>query len=321
MIAPTAAERALLRFLVPGFAYWTRVLLAVALFVAGTLLMIPAPWLGALVVLVGHLPLWVRTQRTAPGGSTPEHEEVWAPTTEDWLERVEKLEERARRWDTTPWDISNARGALVFLGLLLALAAVTLAGSLGWWGSGLRLGGLGFRLFLLGLCLFVPVWFNGMRTIWNPSELQLKGRALRSAVRALESAGLADLYEVVPMLALREGKRGNYPVDARLMLRRPELEECGFIGIQVQVALNNVRGRDYPYVYCVVLGKAGFPFPRRPRRKGKVVFERGEAEGVEFMVVRNHATRSGGWHTGPRIVRRLVEQACAVVAEACGVER
>ena len=39
-----------------------------------------AAWLqrlGLAMILAGHLPLWVRTQTNAPGGATPEHEEVW----------------------------------------------------------------------------------------------------------------------------------------------------------------------------------------------------------------------------------------------------
>ena len=41
----------------------------------------------------------------------------------------------------------------------------------------------------------------------------------------------------------------------------------GFLGVQVQVALNNVQGTDYPYLYAVVLGKGEFVLPSVPARR------------------------------------------------------
>ena len=70
----------------------------------------------------------------------------------------------------------------------------------------------------------------------------------------------------MPTLALREGRRGKYPVDARLMLRPAREDATGFLGVQVQVALNNVQGTDYPYLYAVVLGKDAFRLPKAEPR-------------------------------------------------------
>ena len=112
------------------------------------------------------------------------------------------------------------------------------------------------------------------------------------------------------MLALREGRRGKYPVDARLMLRPSKEDATGFLGVQVQVSLNNVRGTDYPYLYCVVLGKDAFPLPSTEKRQVKngvdMVFERGAGKGARYIVVRQHADTSGGWHTEDTHIRGLV---------------
>ena len=70
----------------------------------------------------------------------------------------------------------------------------------------------------------------------------------------------------MPLLALREGRRGHYPVDARLMARPAREDASGFLGVQVQVAMNSVKGTDYPYLYAVVLGKGAFRFPKAPAR-------------------------------------------------------
>jgi hypothetical protein len=168
----------------------------------------------------------------------------------------------------------------------------------------------------------VPLWLNGLRTTWNPSELRTKGLAL-AAAREVPAPG----FEPVPMLALRDGPRGKYPVDAKLMLRPREDDGAGFLGVQVQVALNNVQGTDYPYLYAVVLGKHPFALPLargRHRRAGgrvELVFERGESEGVDYLVIRQHADNAGGWHTLPDDVREIVTAALAVAREARDANR
>jgi len=116
------------------------------------------------------------------------------------------------------------------------------------------------------------------------------------------------------MLALRKGRRGNYPVDARLMLRPTREDNSGFLGVQIQVALNNVRGTDYPYLYAVILGKGKFQLPeqapkRRTVRGTDLVFERGEGQGARYLVVRQHADTGGGWHTEPFQIGVIVTEA------------
>ncbi|MFN8091115.1 MAG: hypothetical protein U0599_02585 [Vicinamibacteria bacterium] len=264
---------------------------------------IVAPFLGIFVFLVGHLVLWVRSQTTSPGGATPAHEDVWAPVEDEWLARVEALEEKGARWDVTPWDISNGRGCLTLVALLGAIGA-------GLFVFGAALGpGTGIRLTFAAFLLFVPLWFNGMRTTWNPSELRKKGQALAVAREVAGKAAGTD-FDFVPMLALREGRRGKYPVDARLMLRPTTEDESGFLGVQVQVSLNNVRGTDYPYLYCVVLGKDGFQLPSTEKRQTRngvdMVFERGAGKGAKYLVVRQHADTSGGWHTEDVHIKGLV---------------
>ena len=314
---PSAAEAAGLRFLLPFGGLRSRFLASGALFAVGL-----AAWClgigreaaaGLALLLAGHLPLWVRTQTTAPGGATPQHEDVWAPVEDDWLEQVEALEQRGARWDTTPWDVSNGVGFLSLVGVLLLLAVVALL-----LGTASGPDAL-VRVAVAAALLFVPLWLNGMRTTWNPSELRKKGQALAVARATLGEAGGKD-FDLVPLLALREGRRGHYPVDARLMARPAREDASGFLGVQVQVAMNNVRGTDYPYLYAVILGKDGFHFPVGPlraRERGlSLVFEDGRSGGVRYRVVRQHADKSGGWHTEPEHIRGIVTTALEKAREA-----
>jgi hypothetical protein len=81
--------------------------------------------------------------------------------------------------------------------------------------------------------------------------------------------------------------------------------------------MNNVQGRDYPYLYAVILGKGEFRLPEGPKRQTSVkggvdlVCERGQGEGVRYLVVRQHADNSGGWHTEPDHIRAIVATALA----------
>ncbi len=314
---PTAAEAAGLRFLLPLGGLGTRFVISGVLFAVGLgawcLGTGPIAAAGVALLVVGHLPLWVRTQTTAPGGATPQHEDVWAPVEDDWLERVEALEQQGERWDTTPWDISSGVGFLSLLGLALVVAVVALMVGTASGPDAL------VRLAVAAALLFVPLWLNGMRTTWNPSELRKKGQALAVARATLQEVGGKD-FDLVPLLALREGRRGHYPVDARLMARPAREDASGFIGVQVQVSLNNVRGTDYPYLYAVILGKDAFRFPAGPLRAHEggvsLVLEDGRTAGVRYRVVRQYADRSGGWHTGPDGIRGIVTTAVEKAREA-----
>jgi hypothetical protein len=307
---PTAAEAAGLRFLLPIGDLRVRLLAASALFVLGlatwSLGPMPAAIAGLVLVLAGHLPLWVRTQTTAPGGATPKHEDVWAPVEDDWLKQVEELEKHGERWDTTPWDVSNGVGFLSLVGVLLLLAIVAFA-------LGAAFGpDVLFRVAVAAPLLFVPLWLNGMRSTWNPSELRKKGEALAVARAALEE-DVGKEFDLVPLLALRVGRRGQYPVDARLMARLAREDASGFLGVQVQVAMNSVNGTDYPYLYAVILGNGDFRFPKAPGRESglgvRLVSEAGRSEGVRYEVVRQHADEHGGWHTEPAHIRLIVSVA------------
>jgi hypothetical protein len=203
----------------------------------------------------------------------------------------------------------------VLIPLVIALSGVTFV-----------VGELFWSRFLVNVSLavpflVVPLWFNGMRTVWNPSELRKKGEAL-AAARAAAEGSAKGLFDFVPMLALREGRRGRYPVDARLMLRPSREDASGFLGVQIQVSINSVQGKDYPYLYAVVLGKGEFALPGKAgrRRVGGVdlVSEFGQKEGVHFNVIRQHADKGGGWHTEKTQIDVIVGEALRAGREAWG---
>jgi len=265
-------------------------------------------------VLLGHLPLWVLRREGSTGGATPLHEEMWAPAEAGWHERIRRLEEGAARWDSSAWDATTWFGLLV-----LALVAGVL-GLAAWALQDLAGQQAASRLAVAAGVLLLPVWLNGMRARWNPSELRIKGVVLEVARRAANALA-ADTHDIIPLLAVRDGRHGRYPVDARLVLRPKREDARGYLGIQVQVLVHNVSGQDLPYLYCVVLGEEGFALPGAdfqfgPDDRQPTVFELGRDEGVDYLVVRQQETAEEGWYTREADVKGLVATALEVAEQA-----
>ena len=105
------------------------------------------------------------------------------------------------------------------------------------------------------------------------------------------------------------------------MLRPSREDASGFLGVQVQVSINSVQGKDYPYLYAVVLGKGNFSLPgkagRRQRRRAWTWSpSSAQKEGVRFNVIRQHADKGGGWHTEQAQIDVIVAEALRAGLEA-----
>ena len=305
---PNKNERSYLRFLIGEGRFGLRYLIAAGLFLVGFWLSLAGACLplGLGLILLGHLPLWVRRQKLAPAPVDPLGEPTWAPADPEWHRQVEERIKHGRRWDQSFWDISSPMAilsllALGFVGLVVFAAGVTIFQGMAW-----------LPFSLATVTLWAPLFINGMRAPWHPNQLSIKAKALAVVPEVLE-ANHPDHYDLVPLLGLVEGKRGRYPVDARVMLRPKVDDGSGFIGVQVQVCINSVQGKNYPYAYCVVLGKTGF---RIEASHPKIVLEPGRGDDVVYLVVRQHADRRGGWHTGPGAVSGLVREALDIAERA-----
>ena len=108
--------------------------------------------------------------------------------------------------------------------------------------------------------------------------------------------------QVLPMLSTRETREGGtVPMDARLMLKFLNAPEF-FLGMQIQISMNNVQGKDYPYLYCVLIAKQEAKFFRKNKDRiksptRKVIIENSQSEDVDVLVVRQRTSRTSGYHT------------------------
>ncbi len=305
---PDKNERSYLRFLIGEGRFALRYLVAGGLFVLGFWLSLAGVLLplGLALILLGHLPLWVRRQKLAPAPAGAGGEPVWAPADPDWHLQIQQRIAKGRRWDQSFWDLSSplvivSLLVLGFVGFLVFSAGVVVFDGLAW-----------LPFSLAAFTLWAPMFLNGMRAPWHPNQLIIKAQALAPIGQVVQDV-CPDAYDVVPLLGLVEGKRGRYPVDARVMLRPKADDGSGFIGVQVQVCINSVQGKNYPYVYCVVLGKPEFEIRAS---HPKLVLEPGHGDDVRYLVVRQHADRRGGWHTSAKVVSQIVTEAMDIAERA-----
>jgi hypothetical protein len=74
----------------------------------------------------------------------------------------------------------------------------------------------------------------------------------------------------------------------------------------MQISINSVQGRDFPYFYCVLVAKEEFGALRvGPPPKG-IEVEPGHDAGVQVVVMRQATTKNAGYHTDPEAARRIL---------------
>jgi hypothetical protein len=163
--------------------------------------------------------------------------------------------------------------------------------------------------------ILLPVAFSGLVKLWTPRDLSLKMERFGTIMDKAEKS--PGDYIITPYIRLDKDKEGKQiPEDIRLMIeprRKPE----DFVGVQVQVAINNGPNGAVPYMYVVFLcrGKGhSFQYLSKEKYAGMVKEPGGDDE-YGFIVVRQR-TGGGGYHTTNDDclkLYRLVEEKLAAI--------
>lgn len=152
-----------------------------------------------------------------------------------------------------------------------------------------------------GFVLALPLVASGLIKLWIPRDL-----AMKTAVFYMAVAEDRDIV-VTPYLRFDRDKEGReIPEDVRFMIelrRNPD----DFVGIQLQVAINNGPNGAVPYMYAVYLcrGKGASYAKLADQSFGSYVTEAGGDDEYGTIVVRQQ-TSGTGYHTKPRDCLRLV---------------
>ncbi len=331
--------------------YSARLGLAFALMAAGlmtqiALLSTPRWPVGLPLVVVGIAMLLVKGYENTVRMSS--QAEAWRSARRAEVERILEINKKQRKWDQDAVDATNPLGCLAFVALAALLVSVA-AGlpmllhlyrhgqiSINFGVDGLSgymerfiIGGPAeYRSMVLmvlanGGLMLVPFWYTGTRSILKNDKLVIKAGLFLDLERAFESVrreGEEFQYQIQTATARDES--GEVPVEVKAIIAfrngPPE-----FLGLQMQVSMNSVQGKDYPYFYCVLVAKEAFGEVQVGKAPRNIVVESSDQDGVNVVVIRQHTTRRSGYHTNTDAVRRLfgfaLQEARGVVERA--VER
>ncbi|MBP6963544.1 MAG: hypothetical protein KBC96_03965 [Armatimonadetes bacterium] len=247
------------------------VLIACLMFAGFAIQLTVSVLLGWLSFLAGCLLGIIRGRSNAP---KIQGKGEWANTTIEELEQIEKLSIRIRSWRerTDAFRATSCGGCVMTLiGLLALFISTFLIGKyVDRVADGYEMfarmflpavnGGLIASVWVMDvLTVFVPIWFAGGISAWEPPELPRKAKYLLDIHRSYK---LEPELEFAPSLHVQKKDDRAIPTDARLMIKfRGAPKE--FLGVQVQISLNSVQGTNYPYCYAVILAKKEFGLVRR----------------------------------------------------------
>ena len=316
MLLPAADRRGEIHFyFAKRLPYNVRLAVAFALIAAGwtiqMLFLTSGPWIAGLPgVVAGVALLLVRGfDNTTPlRRSTDE----WRPARRIEVERILELNRKQRKWDQDAIDITNARGGLVFVALLIALAGVWM------YVINSRLSDPSGRYIQMlaanAAVMLFPFWFTGVRSILKNDRLVIKAEMLLRIEDAFNKGAKSPREEFKYQIQTAEAKRGEgeMPCDVKALVRFHD-GPSDFLGVQMQIAINSVQGTDYPYLYCVLVARESFgelsktAKPEPPPRN--IVLEPKHENNVHILVVRQKTTKNSGYHTNQKTAHAIFDYA------------
>ena len=279
-------------------------------------------WIGLGLLLLASLMGMVKGYDAKPATSA---EVKWERVTPDEYRKVREKADALKNWDTDAFDGTNTAGAVMFF--LVAVACLIIYQPVS---SALNLPD-GFWVFpaIDGAVLLVPLWTTGVREYLRKDQLLIKIKLLEEMLSRLAEPSDVQVFPMLGLQAAGEGKTA--PCDARLMVKLVGAPE-EFMGLQVQVSINSVKGTDFPYLYCVLIAKKGAGFldgyeKFRVETEGGLVggisaflglpssfgpvYETSPSPEVDVLVIRQKAGRSGGYSTSPAQAWSMVSAALA----------
>lgn len=337
-ILPDRQRRHLLQFYVaPKIDYRRRLIGAFSLVLLG--LLIQFFWQGESVATMlfltipllaaGSLLLLVQGYHLKPDYRVTRGE--WEKTTRDRFAQARALESQGKRWDETFIDLTCASGVVFLLMLAVPIAVITTMLA----SSDAHFWAVPFVVDVVVLLL--PHWLTGTRRAWRPVALRQQIDSLEIALKTIESYDDPPC-QIQPMFEMAGKGSRRTPIAARVFIRYPD-ESDEFLGLQFQVAVNDVQGTKYPYLYAVIVAKPSFGLldrhlaeirkhfmqESRPstgwsrwfkaQTPDSLTIESSREPEVEVIILRQKTTKNSGYHTNPVAVRNLARTAWESVTQ------
>lgn len=284
--------------------YKGRMILIILLILAGLLSELCFSFKAGLLLLsMGMLLSLIQGYKAIPDmDSSPEE---WNAVTEQEYNKILARQQKLKDWDFDVFDITNLQGGLVFIfftGIILYFAFFLRSV----FGEDIFI-----KILLNLIILIIPHWFIGVRTYLKKDRLIIKIKLFLSLMK--EFSGQKNL-SLSPMMSIRKTKEGKKtPHDVRLMIKFNSQPQS-FMGIQVQISINNVQGYDYPYLYTVLIAKknAGL-FEKSSSITSKtcagLTVEKSCSDEMDILVIRQATTKNSGYHTSLKECLHIIKSA------------
>ncbi|MBU1076075.1 MAG: hypothetical protein KKH98_02200 [Spirochaetes bacterium] len=313
---PDPRQQGEIKFLIlKKIPYKMRMFLIIMLFIVGFILELAVNfWLGLCFFFAATL---LGLVKGFSAKSQLQQDIKWDQVTPDEYKKVREKEKQLKKWDRDSFDISNPLGGCLFF--------IIIASGFAFW--------LYFMiqeqeviskyLFWNGLVIIIPHWFSGIRSYLKKAKLIIKIDMIEKVIEHLVKP--SDIH-VLPMLATRKSKNGGkrVPEDARLMIRFIDAPDT-FLGMQIQVSINDVQGTFYPYLYCVLIAKKKAKFfdkqPELKKPPANILFEKKGMEDVDVIVIRQYTTKTSGYSTKPKQALAIVDTGLALARKLLGKKK
>jgi len=252
--------------------------------------------LGVLLVLIGWIPLLLKTISNAP---EDEGREDWRPV------KLEDLEKIGRNLKETG-EIRKKRSGRYVTGFVFVAAIC----------AGIYAAGEGeLAYFLLALAYILPAVYLGNNIkAYSPEGMTVKFPCFEWFLSAEIPANII----ITPFFRFDQDRRGgSVPEDIRLLITA-KTQPGDFVGIQVQCAVNKGPNGPVPYLYAVFLSR-GQDGESKMRslgfsRHGYITEDSGASGGYGAVVFRQ-VTAQAGYETNRDDCRELARKCWEMMAE------
>lgn len=285
-----------MKFIVPKLAFPARTLVFAGFAAGGLALQVLIPGgfgflPGVLLMIPALVFMGARNFRNKP---MDVGQEDWQPASVREFDRIKSNLQLTRE---KGYSVIYRTGFGWFIAVVLVAAALVLVS-------------MGFRLGALvcadALVLLIPFLFTGNVSLWTPQELAFRMRVFEP-ILSTETAEGGEII-ITPYLKLDKNSQGQQiPEDIRLMVE-PRRKPADFLGVQLQVAVNNGPNGNVPYMYAVFLckGKGTTYKALAAARFDDYVHEPGGDKEYGYVVVRQE-TSGTGYATTDADVRQLYD--------------
>ncbi|OGF64816.1 MAG: hypothetical protein A2Y62_19460 [Candidatus Fischerbacteria bacterium RBG_13_37_8] len=155
--------------------------------------------------------------------------------------------------------------------------------------------------------LFIPLFVSGSRSIWTPPDMDIKVKAL-SLLLDFDFIKNDKRLKLQPYLQIGiDSPEKNFPTDAKLIIEITGAPK-DFLGVQMQVSINRVQSKAYPYAYAVIVAQKSLHLDLKEIKSPdkKVVFEPKQQAEVDILVIRQRTSRTSGYHTNDSTIENIV---------------